>query len=118
MEQRPHKSHLDAKQRLSRRRWLQISSLGWLGTALPSFGAGARRSEIKSCILVFHYGGPSHLETYDPKPDAPVEIRGEYQTISTAVPGVRVGEYLPRMARIMDRLTLIRSMHHPMRNHN
>lgn len=77
-----------------------------------------RRSPIKSVILVFHYGGPSHLETYDPKPLAPAEARGEYQTIATAVPGIVVGEYLPRVAKIMDRLSLVRSMHHPMRNHN
>lgn len=122
-------SHREYQALLSRRRWLQVSSLGWLGAALPSLldsrssigaeqGVSPRRSPIKSCIVVFHYGGPSHLETYDPKPDAPPEIRGEYQAISTAVPGVRVGEYLPRVARIMDRLALVRSMHHPMRNHN
>src|SRR5579863_320408 len=114
---------------LNRRHWLKVSSLGWLGAGLPSlFEQGRsradekpsrpRRSPIKSVILVFHYGGPSHLETYDPKPLAPVEARGEYQTIATAVPGIVVGEYLPRVAKIMDRLTLVRSMHHPMRNHN
>ncbi|HEY2252448.1 MAG TPA: DUF1501 domain-containing protein, partial [Planctomycetaceae bacterium] len=114
---------------LNRRHWLKITSLGWLGAALPPlFESGSvraderpnrlRRSPIKSVILVFHYGGPSHLETYDPKPLAPAEARGEYQTIATAVPGIVVGEYLPRVAKIMDRLTLVRSMHHPMRNHN
>src|SRR5262249_30048595 len=68
--------------------------------------------------LVFFYGGPSHFETFDPKPDAPAEVRGEYRTIATAVPGVRVSEYLLRTARILDRMALVRSMHHPMRNHN
>lgn len=115
---------------LNRRRWLQVSSLGWLGAALPfsSLGqlqAGERletepvvREPIKSCILVFHYGGPSQFETYDPKPNAPAGIRGEYRSISTAVPGTTIGEHLPQVAKIMDRLALVRSMHHPMRNHN
>ncbi|HWB08976.1 MAG TPA: DUF1501 domain-containing protein [Pirellulales bacterium] len=106
-----------------------MSSIGWLGTALgvsparrsvrasPPAPSGPLRP-IKSCIVVFHYGGPSQFETYDPKPDAPQGIRGEYGTISTAVPGIMVGEYLPRCAQIMDRLSVVRSMHHPMRNHN
>jgi hypothetical protein len=108
--------------RLTRRRCLQIGGLGWLHSALlpgaQSPDSTAERSKIKSCILIFHYGGPSHLETYDPKPNAPADIRGEYQTISTVVPGVRVGEYLPQVAKLMDRVALVRSMHHPMRNHN
>lgn len=111
---------------LDRRRWLQISSLGWLGAGLvstrPSSAherpAKAAASPIKSVIVVFHYGGPSQFETYDPKPRAPANVRGEFQTIATAVPGISVGEYLPQVARIMDRLALVRSMHHPMRNHN
>ena len=73
---------------------------------------------IRSCILIFYYGGPSHLDTVDPKPNAPAEVRGEYRTIPTAVPGVRVCEHLPRTAKLMDRIAVIRSMHHPMRNHN
>jgi hypothetical protein len=73
---------------------------------------------IKSCILVFLYGGPSQFETFDPKPLAPATIRGEYQTISTAVPGIAVGEHLPQVARIMDRVALVRSVHHEFRNHN
>ena len=114
---------------LDRRRLLQCSGLGWLGSALPwLFRAGQNRADepsvltgrtpIKSCILVFHYGGPSHLDTYDPKPDAPDGIRGEYRTIRTAVPGISVSEHLPQVARIMDRIVLVRSMHHRMNNHN
>ena len=80
--------------------------------------AAAKSDRIRSCILVFHYGGPSHLDTFDPKPKAPAEVRGQYATIATAVPGIRVCEHLPLTARIMDRLALVRSVHHPMRNHN
>jgi hypothetical protein len=112
-----------------RRRWLQVASLGWLGTLLSPVTGGrharagesparSRLSPIKSVILVFHYGGPSQFETYDPKPNAPAGVRGEYATISTAVPGINLGEYLPRVAKLMDRLAIVRSMHHPMRNHN
>ena len=113
---------------LDRRRWLKISSLGWLTSALPlsvrrrahadDVPPKSRLAPIKSVIIVFHYGGPSHFETYDPKPNAPMGVRGEYGTISTAVPGTIVGEHLPRVAAIMDRLAIVRSMHHPMRNHN
>jgi len=114
---------------LDRRRWLQVASLGWLGAGLPSFfsnrrlhagesPAKPRLSPIKSVIVVFHYGGPSQFETYDPKPNAPAGVRGEYASIATAVPGIAVGEYLPKVAKIMDRLAIVRSMHHPMRNHN
>jgi hypothetical protein len=78
----------------------------------------AARNRIRSCILIFYYGGPSHLDTFDPKPDAPAEVRGEYRAIATAVPGVRVCEHLPRTARLMNRLALVRALHHPMRNHN
>jgi hypothetical protein len=110
---------------LDRRRWLQVSSIGWLSGALPvstvnrPCHAGDRSpAAIKSCILVFLYGGPSQFETFDPKPLAPPDIRGEYQAISTTVPGIAVCEHLPRVAKIMDRLALIRSMHHRLRNHN
>jgi Protein of unknown function (DUF1501) len=65
-----------------------------------------------SCIILYCWGGMSHHETWDPKPDAPREYRGEFQPIATAVPGVRIGEYMPRLARHTDKLAIIRSMHH------
>ena len=106
-----------------RRRFLAQAAISGLGLGLPlTADAPARpaaaRGCIRSCILIFYYGGPSHLDTFDPKPDAPAEVRGEYRTIATAVPGVRVCEHLPRTARLMSRLALLRSLHHPMRNHN
>jgi len=73
---------------------------------------------IRSCILIFHYGGPSHIDTFDMKPNAPAEIRGQFGSIATSVPGLRVCEHLPQTARVMDRLAIVRSMHHPMTNHN
>ena len=67
-------------------------------------------STIRGVILAFCPGGPSHLETFDPKPDAPREVRGEFETIATGVPGVRFSQYLPGLARRMDRVTVVRSM--------
>jgi hypothetical protein len=68
--------------------------------------------------LIFYYGGPSHLDTWDMKPNAPLEIRGQFRSIATSVPGLRIGEHLPHSSRVMDRLAVIRGMHHPMTNHN
>ena len=110
--------------RLGRREFCRTAALSALGFGLRSETAPAaashlaRSKPIRSCILIFYYGGPSHLDTFDPKPAAPAEVRGAYRTIATAVPGVRVSEHLPRLARLMDRLALVRSVHHPMRNHN
>lgn len=96
-----------------------ISRLLNAGTAQAK-GPHAIRSpsKIKSCILVFYYGGPSHLDTWDLKPTAPAEARGLFQPIATRVPGLQVCEHLPQCARIADKLAVVRSMHHPMRNHN
>lgn len=71
-----------------------------------------QRGKAKCCIVLYCWGGMSHLETFDPKPDAPQEIRGEFQPISTAVPGVFVGEHIPKLAALMDELAVIRSIHH------
>jgi hypothetical protein len=73
----------------------------------PNFG------KAKSCILLFPYGSPPQHETFDPKPDAPVEIRGEMGSIETSVPGLRICEELPRIAQVMDKVTVVRSMTHP-----
>src|SRR3954468_19387482 len=105
---------------VGRREFVAAAVLAGLGIALPAVAAPAvaPTRRLRSCILVFYYGGPSHLDSFDPKPNAPAEVRGEYRTIATAVPGVRVCEHLPRMARVMDRVALVRGLHHPMRNHN
>lgn len=104
---------------LSRRRLLQVGGLGVLGLGLPELlHAGAsplstgRRTAEKSCIFIVQYGGCSHIDSFDPKPDAPDDIRGPYKPIATAVPGMRLSERLPRLASIADRCCLVRSMTH------
>jgi hypothetical protein len=112
----------------TRRDWLQVGSLGFLGLGLSDFlrlspgrtaaaaeATAVRRSfgRARSCILLLPYGSPPQQETLDPKPDAPAEVRGELGAIPTSVPGAFLGEYLPHIARIMDRLTVVRSMTHP-----
>src|SRR6266403_3323208 len=76
--------------------------------ALPFAGYAAAATprstgRIKSVILIDLFGGPSHLDMFDPKPDAPAEIRGEFQAIRTSLPGVMVSEHLPKMSRWLDR---------------
>lgn len=107
-------------------------SLGglWLGqqraaaAAAGSFSAvgdnpaGSGLQPLRACIFVFYYGGPSHLDTYDLKPGAPSTIRGEFQPISTTVPGLQISEHLPKMARVMHHCAVIRSMHHKNRLHD
>jgi uncharacterized protein (DUF1501 family) len=98
---------------LTRRRLLQVGSIGLLGLGLPDLlAAGARRQREKSCIFIVQYGGASHIDSLDPKPDAPADIRGPYKPIATTVPGLRLGEKLPHLARLADRFAVVRSMTH------
>lgn len=80
-------------------------------TALPGFG------RAKNVILLYLFGGPSHLETFDMKPQAPVEVRGELKPIATSLPGCEVCEHLPHVAQVMDRVTVVRSLSHPWNFH-
>ncbi len=80
--------------------------------------SGSRAATAKSCILIWLDGGASHLETFDPKPDAPAEVRGPLQTIATSLPGVRISECLPQTAALMDKVAIIRSMTSPLGEHN
>ncbi len=73
---------------------------------------------VSSCILIWLAGGPSHLDTFDPKPDAPSDVRGEFKPIETAIAGVRISEVFPKLAARLDRLTLIRSMTSPEADHD
>src|SRR5436309_3304392 len=106
--------YLGQGDRVSRRGFLRVGAAG--GLALPALlraGEGARhRPRAKSVILVYLGGGLSHHDSFDPKPDAPAEVRGKYKTIDTVVPGLRVTDMVPRMARVMNRLTLVRSGAH------
>jgi hypothetical protein len=109
----------------TRRDFLQVGGASVFGLGLadllrPQATANARGTapdrsfgKAKSCILLFLYGSPSQLETFDPKPDAPVGIRGELKSIRSNVPGLDVGELLPNAARVMDRVTVVRSLTHP-----
>ena len=83
------------------------------GPARQAKPAGRSFGRAKSCILLYLYGGPSQLETCDMKPDAPLEIRGEMRPIRSSLPGCDVCEHLPNLARVMDRMTVVRSMSHP-----
>ena len=103
---------------LNRREWLRIGGWAGLGLGVPGISAAARGSTVpgfakaKSVLLIYTPGGMSQFETWDPKPNAPVEIRGEFGSIPTSVPGVRFGEYMPKIARLADRVTVARGMTH------
>jgi len=103
----------------SRREFIAIGGLSVLGLTLPGFlrlrHALAAQSSAKktvNCILLWMQGGPSHVDTFDPKPDAPAEIRGDFGTIPTTLPGVRLVEHLPLLARQTDKFSIIRG-HNP-----
>jgi hypothetical protein len=110
----------------SRRQWLQFVGHAGLGVALTPWawlssclGNAPRRAnqrsgfgKARSVLLVYASGGQSQLDTWDPKPDAPAEIRGEFGSIATAVPSLRVCEHMPRLARLADRYTVLRSVSH------
>jgi hypothetical protein len=103
-------------QGVSRREILQIGGLGVLGLTLADglrsrkAAAGTGKHREPSCIFIFLSGGPSHLETFDPKPGAPVNIRGPYGSIGTNASGVQISELLPQIAQHMDKCAIIRSM--------
>jgi Protein of unknown function (DUF1501) len=95
----------------SRRDFLSIGALAFAGMNLPKLlAAGPPRRNI-SCIVMFQNGGASQLDTFDPKPEAPLDIRGSFRPIPTSVPGVHISELLPRTARLMKQFSIIRSMH-------
>src|SRR5437762_2740654 len=107
---------------VQRREFLRAGALSLFGLGLPTLlrGRGAAQPpprRAKACILLFMWGGPAQQDTWDPKPAAPVEYRGEFQPIATTVPGLHVCEHLPRLAQRAHRLALIRSMTHNDVNH-
>src|SRR5262245_46123312 len=102
---------------VTRRTFLRLGGLAAFGLSFPQYlwamadaatTPGAPKAKAKRCILLWMQGGPSHIDTFDPKPDAPVEIRGEFATIPTTLPGVRFSEHLPQLARLTDLYSTIR----------
>ena len=99
--------------RISRRRCLQIGSIGLTGLSLPrALKSAEPAATARACLFLFMDGGPSQIDLFDMKPQAPAEIRGPYRSIASSVPGVELCEHLPRLARELHRATLVRSMCH------
>ena len=100
---------------LTRREWLRVGGLGWCGLSLPQLLEAQERPALgfgraKSCIVLFLLGGPPQHETWDPKPDAPDGIRGEFKPSATSVPGIHIGELMPRTARLMEKICALRAV--------
>jgi hypothetical protein len=118
---------------ISRREMLRVGGLAFTGLTYSDWlrakaaaagktstvGKSADRSfgKAKACILIFNYGGPSHLDIFDLKPDAPKEIRGEFQPAATRVPGMAIVEHLPRLAKLAHRYAIVRSVNHRDNDH-
>lgn len=116
---------------IDRRDWLNIAGMSVLGLSVPELlrlrtlsaaasPAGkhpAGKHQGNSCVFLFLFGGPSHIDLWDMKPEAPAEIRGEFQPVATNIPGLQICEHLPRLAQTMDKLCLLRSMTHRMNVH-
>lgn len=124
MKQRAGKPH-DVQSSPSRRQILQVGGMGMLGLTMPRLLKAAESQDhkappvkAKSVVFLYQFGGPSHVETFDMKPEAPDGIRSQFGTIPSNLPGLRVCEHLPKTAQVMDKVTLIRSMRHTMKNHN
>src|SRR5687768_2737059 len=98
----------------TRRQLLRGLGFGALGLGLPDLlrlqATGPKPGKAKACIMLWLFGGPSQIDTFDMKPDAPEEFRGEFKPIATAVPGIRICEHLPRTAKLMRQVSLVRSV--------
>jgi len=110
---------------VTRREWLRIGGLSAMGLSLPQLLAGQAQAapakgsfgRAKACILCFMWGGQPHLDLYDLKPEAPVELRGECRPISSSVPGLQLGDPIPKIAARAHQFALIRSVTHPDSTH-
>ncbi len=108
--------------RLSRRRMLQAGGLGLVGLGLPELLAARELQsaahgrdgfgKAKACIILFMWGGPSQLDTFDMKPQAPAEVRGQFKPVATSVPGIQICEHFQRLPSLMDRVAVVRSLGH------
>lgn len=114
--------------RMSRRAMIRIGGLMPLGLSLPTLlSAGTAETSVlrpasfgraKRCLMLYMWGGPSHIDLFDMKPDAPIEIRGEFQPIRTSAPGIQICEHLPKLAKQAHRIGWIRSVTHSDNNHS
>lgn len=106
---------------ITRRDCLQLGFAGFLGAGFVPFLRAAdgdsAAARAKSCILIWMDGGPTHFETFDPKPDAPEEYRGEFKTVATKLPGVVFSEHMKQLAANLDKFAMIRSIRHEQGNH-
>ena len=116
--------YVGSSMQTQRRDFLRIGSLVSLGLGSQLFSAKAARAtapsrngKARSCILLWLDGGPSHLETFDPKRDVPDEVRGPFKPIATVVPGIELSELLPLTARVTDKLAIVRSVTSPLGEH-
>src|SRR3954464_12572723 len=104
--------------RTDRRSFLKVGMLGSAGLSLAdllraeSQAAPGTAKRENTVLILWMRGGPSHIDMWDPKPDAPAEFRGEFDTIGTNVPGIQLTDMLPKSARIMDKWSIVRSLHH------
>ncbi|MCA9043952.1 MAG: DUF1501 domain-containing protein [Planctomycetaceae bacterium] len=119
------RSSFDAAAQLHRRDILRVGGAGLLGLTFPKLLEASESQTIasaaakaKSVIFLFQWGGPSHVDTFDLKPNAPGGYRSHYDSIATSVRGMRVVEHLPETAKVMHKIAQIRTVHHTMNNHN
>ena len=108
---------------VSRRSFLRAGGLGGLSLFYSDWMRAAqavapKKAKAKSVIMVFNCGGPSHIDLWDPKPDAPEDVRGTFRPLKTNVSGIRVTELLPRTAKLADKYAIVRSVHHKHQGHN
>src|SRR6516164_10832022 len=110
--------HIPVCHGFTRRSFLKVGTAGLAGMVLPNLlkleasGATGDQPRIRNCITIFLVGSPGQLDTWDMKPDAPAEVRGAFRPIQTNVNGVQICEHFPLMARMMNKVALIRSLHH------
>ncbi len=108
---------------LPRRAALRIGGAGMLGLTLPRMLRAAetqpaRPAKAKSVVFLYQFGGPSHVDTFDMKPEAPDGVRSHFGQIASSVPGLPICEMLPETAKVIDKVTLVRTVYHNMKNHN
>src|SRR5262245_15121318 len=107
---------------LTRREWLRVGGLGTFGLSLPALlearptvaaaseSKGGASGKANACSVLSSPGCPTQHEAWDPKPDAPAEVRGEFKPIASSVPGIQVGELMPQTARLLDKVCVLRAL--------